>query len=109
LALGRELIGEGASGERAWQAFRDACPELEALDAARVAPQLAPRPLLLMTGAEDPYVPPAATRRVFAAALWAYAAAGQAARLEAWVEPETGHGFSAQMQQRALEWFLRWL
>lgn len=109
LGLGQALIKEGASGARAWEAFRDACPQLEALDAARIAPQLAPRPLLLMTGEEDPYIPPAATRRVFAAALVAYAAAGRPECLEMWVEPQIGHGFSAPMQERALAWFIRWL
>lgn len=109
LGLGQALIAEGASGERAWQAFRETCPELELLDASRVAPRLAPRPLLLMSGEGDPYVPPASTRRVFAEAAPAYAACGQAARLEMWVEPQIAHGFSARMQERALGWFVRWL
>jgi len=109
LPLGRRLLGAGASGEEAWGAFCRAYPQLPELDAGRVAAGLAPRPLLLMTGAQDPFTPPAATRRVFEEASPAFAASGGASRLEMWVEPEIGHGFSYPMQDRALEWFQRWL
>ncbi|MCC7264720.1 MAG: prolyl oligopeptidase family serine peptidase [Candidatus Latescibacteria bacterium] len=109
LPLGRRLLASAASGEQAWQAFRRSYPQLPDLDAGRVAAQLAPRPLLLLTGEHDPYSPPTATRQVFSVAVPAYEAKDQAAALEMWVEPEAGHGFSLSMRNRALAWFRRWL
>jgi dienelactone hydrolase len=109
LPLGRQLLADGASGEQAWRAFMEAYPQLPELDAGSSAARLAPRPLLLMTGALDPYTPPAATQRVYDAARTAFADSGRAACLEIWVEPEVAHGFSLAMQERALDWFRRWL
>lgn len=109
LDLGQQLQQEGASGAQAWQRFRQAYPEMELLDAQRLAPRLAPRPLLLMTGGVDPYVSPEAARRVFAASRSRYQEEGQPEHLALWVDPDIGHGFSTQMQARALEWFTRWL
>jgi hypothetical protein len=109
LPLGRQLLAQGATGERAWDAFCRLYPQLPELDASRSASLLAPRPLLLMTGALDPYTTPAATRQVYAAAQGAYADSGRPEQLEIWVEPEVGHGFSLPMQERALAWFRRWL
>lgn len=109
LPLGRRLLADGASGDQAWRAFRELYPQLPELDAGRAAARLAPRPLLLMTGALDPYTPPAATRQVYDAARGAFADSGRAACLEMWVEPGVAHGFSHAMQVRALEWFRRWL
>lgn len=109
LPLGRRLLAEGASDGQAWRAFSEVYPQLPELDAGRSAALLAPRPLLLMTGALDPYTPPAATRQVYDAARGAFADSGRAACLEIWVEPEVAHGFSLAMQERALDWFRRWL
>ncbi|MBI2505431.1 MAG: prolyl oligopeptidase family serine peptidase [Candidatus Latescibacteria bacterium] len=109
LPLGRELLASGVSGARAREAFNTAYPQLAELDAVLVAPGLAPRPLLLVTGDLDPYITPGATRRVYEAAESAYADSGRASCLEMWVEPQVGHGFSAAMQERALDWFRRWL
>jgi pimeloyl-ACP methyl ester carboxylesterase len=109
LPLGRRLLVSGASGEQAWQAFRRSYPQLPDLDAGRVAAQLAPRPLLLLTGEHDPYCPPTATRQVFRVAAPAYEAKDQPAGLEMWIEPEAGHGFTLSMRNRALAWFQRWL
>ena len=61
-----------------------------------------------MTGERDPYITPAAARRTFLAAEPAYAESA-ADRLELWIEPDVGHGFSRQMEGRALAWFQRWL
>ncbi len=109
LPLGRHLLQADASGAEAWQAFCRAYPQLPELDAGRSAAQLAPRPLLLMTGGRDPYTPPAATARVYDEARPAFALSGKVGCLEMWVEPEAGHGFSYAMQDRALAWFQRWL
>lgn len=109
LPLGRQLLASQASGEQAWEAFCQLYPQLPELDASWSAARLAPRPLLLMTGALDPYTPPAATRRVYDAARVAFVDSGKAGCLEIWIEPEVGHGFSLPMQERALSWFRRWL
>lgn len=109
LPLGRQLLADQASGARAWEAFCQRYPQLPELDASRSAALLAPRPLLLMTGALDPYTTPAATKRVYDAARVAFADSGVSACLEMWIEPEIGHGFSLPMQERALAWFRRWL
>ena len=109
LPLGRQLLAAGATGDQAWRAFREEYPQLPELDAGRSAARLAPRPLLLMTGALDPYTTPAATQQVYDAARSAFADSGRAACLEMWVEPEVAHGFSLAMQERALDWFRRWL
>jgi dipeptidyl aminopeptidase/acylaminoacyl peptidase len=109
LDLGLQLQREGVSGQQAWQRFQQAYPEMKLVDAQRLAPLLAPRPLLLMTGRDDPYVPPDAALRVFEASRPRYQEEGQPDRLALWVDPDTGHGFSTQMQSRALAWFGRWL
>lgn len=109
LPLGRHLIGEGVPGGEAWQAFCRQYPDLPALDAGLVAACLAPRPLLLLTGAEDPFTPPAATDSVYRAAAAEYARTGGTEALAMWVEPKGGHGFSRAMQDRALAWFRQWL
>lgn len=109
LPLGRQLLADQASGDQAWRAFCRLYPQLPDLDASHSAALLAPRPLLLMTGALDPYTTPAATRRVYEAARAAFADSGKSACLEMWIEPEVGHGFSLPMQERAMAWFRRWL
>lgn len=109
LPMVKDLIGREVSGPQALAAFFRAYPHLRQLDGLLIAPQLAPRPLLLMTGELDPLIVPAATQSVYDAAQPAYADSGGLDRLEIWVEPQVGHGFSAAMQQRALDWFCRWL
>ena len=108
LPLTERLIRDQAPPERVSQAFHGWMPELSVLDAPFVAASLAPRPLLLMTGELDPYITPAAARRTFQAASPAY---GEVAseRLQLWIEADVGHGFSRQMEDRALAWFQRWL
>ena len=108
LPLTERLIRDGASPDQVRAAFLGWMPELAVLDAPLLAASLAPRPLLLMTGERDPYITPAAARRTFASAAPAYAA-GAADRLELWIEEDVGHGFSRQMESRALAWFQRWL
>lgn len=50
------------------QALQAALRELSPLDPDRFVGQISPRPLLLMIGREDPLVPPAAARKIEAAA-----------------------------------------
>lgn len=107
LPLTQRLRAERAKGTAVYEAFLQQMPELAALDAPAIAPSLAPRPLLLMTGELDPYVTPAATRRTHAAAVEAYRDTPE--RLQVWIEDDVGHAFSARMQRRALDWFRVWL
>ena len=108
LPLTERLIRDQAPAERVSRAFQEWMPELTVLDAPRIAASLAPRPLLLMTGELDTYITPEAARRTYRAASPAYGD-GAAERLELWIEPGVGHGFSRQMEARALAWFQRWL
>ena len=109
LDLTDQLRREQISGERARLAFLEGNPGLAVLDAALVAPLIAPKPMLLMTGSDDPFITPAATRHTYTAALAAYEKLGQEDSLGLWLEDGLGHAFSTAMQQRALDWFVRWL
>jgi dipeptidyl aminopeptidase/acylaminoacyl peptidase len=109
LPLARELRRSAASNAAALEAFRSRYPGLETIDASRISQLLAPRPLLLMTGAEDPFVPPPSTRRTYEEAVPFYESAGAADRIALWIEPDTGHAFSKPMEERSLQWFARWL
>ncbi|MEW6754394.1 MAG: hypothetical protein AB1505_25940, partial [Candidatus Latescibacterota bacterium] len=109
LELRRQLAASGASWEEAWQAFRERYPGLEHLDAAGLGPRLAPRPLLLMTGSDDPLVPPSAAEQVLAAARPRYRALGAEERVAVWIAPGMAHAFPKGMQEQALSWLQRWL
>lgn len=109
LDLTDQLRRDGISGQRARLAFLEANPGLAVLDASLLAPLIAPKPMLLMTGGDDPYITPAATRHTYDAARPAYEDLEQEDRLELWLEEDMGHAFSAAMQERALDWFVRWL
>ena len=109
LDLTRDLIADGVTPRDALEAFRREMPEIDILDASRLAPLMAPRPLLLMTGSDDPYVGEAAARRTYEAALPAYEDRDGAASLELWLEPGAGHGFTHAMEERAVAWLHRWL
>ena len=109
LDLGRGLIQAGVSGEQAWSVFREAYPNIELVDASRVASQAAPKPLLLVTGENDPYITPASTRKVFEVARTSYAAHEKEEQLELWIAPDVAHSFPPQLQARALEFFVKWL
>lgn len=107
LPLTSRLLMEGADGDAVQDAFLQWMPELTILDAPRIAATLAPRPLLLMTGLDDPFVTPEGTQRTYDAALAAYRDVPD--QLQMWVDPAVGHAFSNGMQQRARDWFQRWL
>lgn len=107
LPLTDSLRAAGSSGAEVYHAFLRHMPELAVLDAPRVAPTLAPRPQLLMTGRLDPYVTAEAARRTHDAALAAYQNTPD--RLRLWIVEDVGHAFAPAMQRRALAWFTRWL
>ncbi len=92
---------------QARRAFFEQEPGMEAVDARSVVPLMAPRPLLLMVGEQDPIMPVAATRSVFHAALPFYER--QPDQLKLSVRAGIGHNFTRDMQAQALEWFIAWL
>ena len=109
LDLRNQLVERKATGTEAWVAFRRSYPAMQQLDAPSAVLKIAPRPLLLMTGDKDPYIVPMATRKTHEAAREVYRSLGKEERLALWIAPDTGHSFPRAMQQRALDWFVRWL
>ena len=109
LELCNQLVSSGASGPQALQAFQKRYPGWEQIDAGKVVLRIAPRPLLLLSGANDPFIPPAAARKVYQTALQEYSTREKNERLELWIAPDTAHSFPPAMQERALAWFQRWL
>lgn len=109
LALRHELVRSGVDGEQAFAAFKSKYPELTTMDAAMVAPMIAPRPLLLMIGQEDPLIPLAAAQRTLEAARVEYRRHNRDSHVELRVEPSAGHSFPPDMRFDALEWFGKWL
>ncbi|NKB70864.1 MAG: alpha/beta fold hydrolase [Candidatus Latescibacteria bacterium] len=107
--LQQQLLEQGVAGEQAWGEFRRQYPDMEAVQARVLAPLIAPRPLLLLCGLEDPYIPPEAVRRAHRQALPWYASQRREDRLEYWLQENVGHRFTPAMQERALAWFERWL
>ena len=108
LELRHRLVRLGADAETAQAAFKQQYPDLDIVDASKVAPLLANKPLFLVIGEDDPYIPIAAARNTFKAAEAAYGAEA-ADRLELWEVAGARHSFTRPMQERALAWFLRWL
>ena len=109
LGLRHRLVRLGAEADEAHRAFQEQYPSLGLVDATKVAPMLAGKPLLLVVGSEDPYMPTEASRSTFKAALVAYTELGMEDHLEFWEVPGVRHSFGYSMQERALAWFERWL
>ena len=109
LALRHELVRNGVNGEQALAAFTSEYPELTVIDAVKVGPMIAPRPLLLMIGGEDPLIPQAAAQRTFEAARSVYRSYNQENNLELRVVASAGHSFPPEMRIKARAWFERWL
>lgn len=107
LELRHELVRKGAEGSEVQQAFFAANPGMQDIDALHVVAQVAPRPLLLMVGADDPYIPLTASRHTHAAAQTKYASFP--GRLVLSEVENAGHSFNRVMQDEALKWFIHWL
>lgn len=76
---------------------------------AWMGPQLAPRPLLLLAGAEDVTVP-ARYARAFADTIRpAYTAAAAEQHLHYGMLPNVGHKYNRRMLEEALTWLARYL
>jgi len=78
-------------------------------DAPAMLPLIAPRPLLVINGDSDPRTPMAGVRESAAAAERAYTAAGATDKFMLKVIPNLGHEHTPEIEQAALEWFVRWL
>ncbi|MCC2672419.1 MAG: hypothetical protein K0Q72_4891 [Armatimonadetes bacterium] len=79
------------------------------LDCPRLLEAIAPRPLLILNGEDDPRCPIESVRQCHAAAAPAYRAAGAADRLRLSIAPKTGHQVTEAQKVEALEWLVRWL
>ena len=109
LPMADSMIAAGMSGEQALAHLSDHMPGLPLIDAARIVPLLAPRPLLLLGGTLDPLVPAASFEATAMAARESYASAGAPESVSMYLEPGRGHALSKRMQARALAWCERWL
>src|SRR4051812_15121616 len=81
---------------------------LEHGDAGDLLAEVAPRAFLALNGEHDRIFPIDGFYTSFEVARPAYAAAGADERLDLGVYP-SGHGFTAEMRQRAYAWLDRWL
>ena len=70
---------------------------------------LAPRPLLILSGENDPNCPLPGARLAYAAAASAYTRAGAADHLKMDVAAGVGHTVTPEQRRMALDWFDRWL
>ena len=77
-------------------------------DIPEIVSLIAPRPLLILNGAQDLRFPLAGAREVVARAGMVYRRLGKPEALELFVSPR-GHEFTDEMRQRAYHWFDRWL
>jgi pimeloyl-ACP methyl ester carboxylesterase len=109
LDLRHRLVRLEASAEDARAAFEQKYPGLAIVDATIVAPLLHGKPLLLVVGENDPYIPLAAARNTYLSAEPVYKLQDVADHLELWEVPAVGHSFTRAMQERALAWFIHWL
>jgi dienelactone hydrolase len=78
-------------------------------DGPKLLPLIAPRPLLVLNGEEDPLVPIEAARLAADSARRAYKAAGVPERFRFDVAPDTAHTITTDQRRLALDWFDRWL
>lgn len=80
-----------------------------AFDGPAMLPLIAPRPLLVINGDSDERTPLAGVKICAAAAVDAYSAAAAQNRFELLVQPQTGHAIQPVSEQRAIDWFVKWL
>uniref|UniRef100_A0A8I7BDD0 Peptidase S9 prolyl oligopeptidase catalytic domain-containing protein n=2 Tax=Hordeum vulgare subsp. vulgare TaxID=112509 RepID=A0A8I7BDD0_HORVV len=78
-------------------------------DAPYSVPLIAPRPLLLLNGADDPRCPVLGLQEPASKAAEAYKEAGSADKFKFMAEPGVGHRMTASMVKEASDWFDRFL
>lgn len=74
-------------------------------DALYSVPPIAPRPLLLLNGAEDPRCPISGLQEAVSRAANAYEEAGSAEKFMFIAEPGVGHRMTVNMVKEASDWF----
>ena len=77
-------------------------------DIPEVVSLIAPRPLLVLAGEEDPIFPVEGAKEVVSRARMLYRRLNAPEAVELFVSPG-GHEFSDEMRHRAYHWFDRWL
>ena len=109
-ALRNKLVQQGLEGRGAQSFFREQ-PGLEAVGALNMVDRLVPRPLLLMVGDQDPFMPLEASEELYGKAKAVYARRGYPTedRVGLFISEGEGHSFNKPMQRAALDWFIRWL
>jgi pimeloyl-ACP methyl ester carboxylesterase len=82
---------------------------LDEYDGPAMLPLIAPRPLLILSGENDPNCPLEGARLAFAAAEAAYTRASAADHLKMDVAPGVGHTVTEAQRSLAYDWLDRWL
>uniref|UniRef100_A0A0D9WM83 Peptidase S9 prolyl oligopeptidase catalytic domain-containing protein n=1 Tax=Leersia perrieri TaxID=77586 RepID=A0A0D9WM83_9ORYZ len=78
-------------------------------DAPFSVPMIAPRPMLLLNGAEDPRCPVSGLKEPVSRAAKAYEEVGSADKFKFIAEPGIGHQMTINMVKEASDWFDRFL
>ena len=78
-------------------------------DGPKMIPLIAPRPLLLINGENDPINPLPGVRLCEQTTKAAYEKAGAADKFKLIVEPKTGHGITKEAHAEAIKWLERYL
>ena len=86
-------------------------PNLEAVDALQIVDRIVPRPLLLMVGDSDPFMPLSASESLYERAQALYTEGGYTTdgRVDLFISEGNGHSFNKPMQRIAIDWFSEWL
>ena len=82
---------------------------LDEFDCPSMIRLFAPRPLLILSGENDPNCPLPGAKLAFAAAEQAYVQARAGDRLKIMVAPGVGHAVTPEQREAALEWLQKWL
>lgn len=82
---------------------------LDDFDCPQMLPAIAPRPLLILSGENDPNCPLEGAKLAYAAAQDAYKQAKAENRLQIDVVMGVGHAVTPAQHEKAMEWFTRWL
>ena len=110
-ALRNKLVQQGIEEEKARLAFFGEQPNLEAVGALQIVDRIVPRPLLLMVGDRDPFMPLSASESLYERARDLYSKRGYSAdeRVDLFISEGDGHSFNKSMQRIAIDWFNEWL
>ena len=110
-ALRNKLVRQGVEGKEARLAFFKEQTNFEAVGALQVVDRLIPRPLLLMVGNSDPFIPLSASERLYERTKALYTEGGYSAdgRVGLFIGEGEGHSFNNSMQRIAIDWFNEWL